>query len=250
MGPTDGDHEELDSLRLLASAIAGTTLEVAAASGGDRSWTDGTTVFLEVGDTPAEQVRMLAVQASLVAAGSLTPNVLSRLARRPTLARRYLAIEGHRALAANEAVLPQSVRSLVNHDIARGLSSADASLDAARSRLPIVDPPRAFGTIEARRVLAAAERAAPPLGSPEESPRPPSSATLATFDDDADGQDDGDLGNLLSSPVGGGGAIGRLLQRMLKPTRGRGQVGAPGADAPDAPRRGRAQGAVGGELSR
>ena len=41
------------------------------------------------------------MQASLIAAGSLDPDVVRPLVRHPRLARRYLAIEGHRALVAN-----------------------------------------------------------------------------------------------------------------------------------------------------
>lgn len=56
-----------------------------------------------------DQVVLLGVQASLLAAGSLEPDILRSLVRRPGLARRYLAVEGHRALAANDALLPPLV---------------------------------------------------------------------------------------------------------------------------------------------
>ena len=85
----DGD---VDRLRLLASAIAGRTLEVAAAGAGERTWTDGTTVFVEPRAGPAEQVRMVAVQASLLGAWSLEPRIVRQLGRRSALARRYLAV--------------------------------------------------------------------------------------------------------------------------------------------------------------
>ena len=42
------------------------------------------------------------------------------------------------------------------------------------------------------------------------------------------------VGDLLSSPVGGGGVVGRWLAKMLRPTRRRGGGGPPGADAPTA----------------
>src|SRR5712691_6125680 len=100
---------ELDPLRLLASAFAGRTVEVAATDSGERSWTDGSTLFVDAGASHADQVRMLGVQASLLAAGSLAPDVVRQLSRRPALARRYLAIEAHRALAANDDLLPAVV---------------------------------------------------------------------------------------------------------------------------------------------
>src|SRR5436309_14134996 len=105
---------QLDRLRLLASAFAGRTLEVAAAEPGEPTWTDGATVYVDAAATRAHQVRGLGVQASLLAAGSLEPDVLRRLARRPALAQRYLALEGHRALAANDDVLPPVVLRILD----------------------------------------------------------------------------------------------------------------------------------------
>lgn len=101
----------LDRFRLLASGIAGRSLEVVPAAPGERPWTDGTAIFLDNGASALGQVAALAVQASLLAAGSLEPGAARRLAGRPTLTRRYLAVEGHRALAANEDLLPRPVRS-------------------------------------------------------------------------------------------------------------------------------------------
>jgi nitric oxide reductase activation protein len=49
--------------------------------------------------------------------------------------------------------------------------------------------------------------------------------------DEADDDGGADIGDLVSSPVGGGGPVGRLLRRMLRPARRRGG-GPPGADAP------------------
>src|SRR5262245_5438118 len=126
----------LDRLRLYGSAVAGRMVDVAAAAPGELSWTDGTTVFIDVSADTIEQIRMLSVQASLVAAGSLAAPILHQLARHPKVAERYVAIEAHRALAANEALLPPAVRPLVDLDIATSVSSAEESLALARrSRL-------------------------------------------------------------------------------------------------------------------
>ncbi|HZM30720.1 MAG TPA: VWA domain-containing protein [Acidimicrobiales bacterium] len=216
-------------LGLLASAIAGRTLDVGPAGAGEPAWTDGTAVFVDPGAPPAERVRMVAVQATLLAAGSLDAPIVRQLARRPALARRYLAVEGHRALAASEDVLPPVVRPLVDPAAAARAGGPEASLALARSGQAIGDPPPAFGVIRPRRVLAPPEdraaaapdqvRAAPPPGEP-----------LAELDDaDADGRD---LGQLLSSPVGGRGVLGRLLQRMLRFAHGPGGSGPAGAGPP------------------
>ena len=157
---TDQDRD-FDRLRLLASALAGRTLDVASGEPGALSWTDGSTVFLDPSAVPAEQIRMLGVQACLVAAGSLDSEVLGQLTRRPSLTRRYLAVEAHRALAANDHVLPPSLRSLVDDAVARGSASAADSLATARN-VPADDLPATFGTIHPRRALTVAERAQEP----------------------------------------------------------------------------------------
>ena len=190
---------DLDHLRLLASAIAGRSLEVAATAPGERAWTDGSTVFVEADASRADQVRMLAVQASLLAAGSLDPERLRPLARRPALARRHLAVEARRALAANQDLLPPVVRPLLDRDESE-------------------EVPRVFGTIRVRALLAA--------------PRPEPERREALIELPEDDDDGDNVGHLLSSPVGGGGAIGRLLRRLLTPVRERAGGGPTGADAP------------------
>ena len=112
-------------------------------------------VFVDALAAPAEQVRMVAVQASLVAAGSLQPAIVRQLARRPALARRYLAVEGHRALVANEEFLPPGVRSLIDRDVGTSVGAADDALAVARSRQAIEPPAPSFGMIRPRRLLAA-----------------------------------------------------------------------------------------------
>lgn len=212
-------------LGLLASAISGRALQVAPGSPGDPAWTDGRVVFVDAHISTREQLEALAVQASLLAAGSLDADVVRRLSRRPTLARRYLAIEGHRALAAIEDFLPRSVRSLIDSDVAARADSPAASLAAALSREPIADPPDSFGVIRARRLLASIDRAGASPTTREQ--RNPVLAELAE-----DEEDDGTAADLYSSPVGGGGALGRLLSRMLAAVRQLDGGGAPGADAP------------------
>lgn len=153
MANDDVIAERVQRLNLLASALSGYALRVAPVEPGTPAWTDGRTVFLDSEASTRSQVEALAVQASLLAAGSLEPNVLRRLVRRRTLARRYLAVEAHRALAANSTMLPPRVRSLIDRDMAARSDSPAASLEVALSRQPIADPPEVFGVIRARNVL-------------------------------------------------------------------------------------------------
>ena len=150
----DVNSDSPGRLSLLASAISNRALQVAPGEPGEPAWTDGRVVFVDASIGTREQVEAIAVQASLLAAGSLDTDVVRRLTRRPALARRYLAVEGHRALAAIENVLPPSVRSLIDSDVAARADSPAASLAAALSREAIADPPDTFGTIRARHLLA------------------------------------------------------------------------------------------------
>ena len=222
---------DLGSLRLLAAAIAGREVELATTAPTGAAWTDGSTIFIDATAPKADQVAMLSVQASLLAGGSLARDVTQEFARRPALTRRYLAIEGHRALAGNEDVLPPRVRRLVDRDLVQLVASPEDSLRLARSNRVLADPPFVFGAIEPRRLRSAIGRELASESSIERAAAPhrnvPATPELGE-DDDVDGDD---LGQLLSSPVGGGGAVGRLLGRLLSPMRKRGG-GPPGADAP------------------
>ena len=156
---------------MFASAIASRAVDVASGEPGEPAWTDGRVVFVDAGLGRREQVEAVVVQASLLAAGSLDTGVVRRLTRRPAVARRYLAVEGHRALAAIEDLLPPSMRSLIDSDVAARADSPAASLAAALSREAIADPPDTFGTIRARHLLASISRAnsvatSPPQLSP------------------------------------------------------------------------------------
>jgi nitric oxide reductase NorD protein len=225
----EGSSESPERLTLLASAISSRALRVAAGEPGEPAWTDGRVVFVDAGISTREQVEAVAVQASLLAAGSLATDVVHRLTRRPALARRYLAVEGHRALAAIDDVLPPSVRSLIDSDFAARADSPAASLAAALSRQAIADPPDSFGTIHARHLLASISSADSSATTRRHVPREQPNHVLAEL---AENDDDGTAADLFSSPVGGGGALGRLLARLLGVVRQLDGGGPPGGDAP------------------
>src|SRR5262245_59336062 len=223
------NSESPGRLSLLASAISGRALRVAAGEPGEPSWTDRRVVFVDAGIGTREQVEAVAVQASLLAAGSLDADVVRRLTRRPALARRYLAVEGHRALAAIEDLLPPSVRSLIDSEVAARADSPAASLAAALSREAIADAPDTFGAIRARHLLTSSSRADGSATMRQGVPREQRNRVLAEL---AEEDDDGAGADLFSSPVGGGGAVGRLLGQLLEVVRRVNGAGSPGADAP------------------
>src|SRR3546814_6205016 len=90
---------------------------------------------------------LLCVQCALVSADSLQAAILRLLLRRPELARRYLAVEGHRALAAIEDVLPPFMYTKVNRVLAQRSDSSAASLQLALSKESLAPPPEIFGTL-------------------------------------------------------------------------------------------------------
>ncbi len=220
-------------LALLASALAGRTVVVASGTPGEPAWTDGITVFIDGEASSVRQLESVTVQASLLASGSLAPDLMRKLGRRSGLARRYLAVEGQRALAANDDLLPYSVRSVIDLDLASRTASPAQSLSVAAARGDIADPPASFGVIRARNLLTAHAAVSHAESQNVHAPRREAKKALADLEDEGDDAADGeDVEDPFSSPVGGGGAIGELLQRLLRRVRQLGGGGSPGADTP------------------
>ncbi|WP_082943505.1 nitric oxide reductase activation protein NorD [Mycobacterium sp. 1274761.0] len=219
---------------MLASALAGQPVAVAPLAAGEPSWTDGQTVFVDPGAGVRANLYSVAVQASLIAAGSLDPEIVTKLVRHSRVARRYVAVEGHRAVVANRALLPPVLASLGNPDVARLSNSPAESLSLATGKEALGETPDAFGVIRAKKVLAANTKAAKEVDhdTPGHVPRRESEGALEELDDgEVDDTDDPDL---FTSPVGGGGAIGKWLKKLLSSVRKTGGSGGgpPGADSP------------------
>ena len=234
-GPVgDGfDAERLHALGMLASAFAGRAVAVDAQRPGDPPWTDGQTIFVDPSLPARTHLAAVAVQASMIAAGSFDPDMVRPLARHSRLAKRYLAIEGHRALVANADILPRVLGSLGNAEIARRSNSPAESLALALGNAAVDDPPPEFGVVRAGKLLATSARAATRAEQEHAAhiPRGRQRQELEELDDgEVDETDDPDL---FTSPVGGGGFIGKWLKKMLSSTRKTGSGGGPpGADNP------------------
>jgi nitric oxide reductase NorD protein len=218
---------------MLASALAGRAVAVAELPAGAPAWTDGQTIYVDLALPARARLEAIAVQASMIAAGSLDSDAVRPLVRHPRLARRYLAIEGHRALVSNADLLPGVLASMGDRDIAGRSQSPADSLSIAAGRTALADPAPAFGVIRAGKVLAAGSRAAEQhdTANPQHVPRDRGTQELAELDDgEIDDSDDPDL---FTSPVGGGGFIGKWLKKMLSAARKTGSGGGPpGADSP------------------
>jgi hypothetical protein len=224
------DGERVARLSLLASAISRRPLQVVPAEPGEPAWTDGTVVYVDPHTSQRAQVESLAVQASLLAAGSFDRDIVRALVRRPTLARRYLSVEGHRALAALDPLLPPAARSLIRSDVPATCDSPAASLAAAKSRRTIADPPDSFGTIDAQRLLASLRRAER-VQAKAHAARTRREDVAVQLAPDADADADTTTKDPFSIPGSGGGPIGRWLAKLLMPVRRVPDGGSPGVDA-------------------
>jgi hypothetical protein len=156
---------------------------------------------------------------------------LERLVRSTKLCRRYLSIEGHRSLAALEPMLPPSARRLCDPTIAALSTSPSHSLAIASGREILADPPEEFGVIRPRQVRRKIDAPGPdPATAPVAyQPRSQGRELLSDLDDEVESPFEG--ADFVSNPIGGGGAIGRLLKGLFKNSRSS-NTGPPGADAP------------------
>src|SRR6185312_11201318 len=115
----------------------GQPVAVAELPPGEPTWTDGHTIYIGASGrhrAKLETLKAIAVQASMISAGSLDPEAVRPLVRHPRLARRYLAIEAHRALIANGDLLPSILSTMGDRDIAARSDSPAASLRIAEGR--------------------------------------------------------------------------------------------------------------------
>jgi hypothetical protein len=224
------EHGDVSRFELLASAIAGRSVTIEPTDQEAGAWTDGATIFVNPDAPVATPLQCIVVQAALLGAGSFEDGVvLERLVRTTKLCRRYLSVEGHRALAALDSMLPISVRRLSDPELASRSTSPLHSLAIASGSHILADAPEAFGVIRPRQVRRRIEipDSAPPPGRYE--PRSQSREFLSDLDDEVEDPFQGP--DLVSSPIGGGGAIGRLLKGLFRGSRSS-TSGPPGADAP------------------
>ena len=225
--PVNAEVNACKRFALLASAISGQPLEVAAGDPGVRAWTDGRTIFIDAEAAQQTQVDCVVVQASLLCAGSFERRIIHQLARKPSAARRYLSLEGHRALVVLWDILPITVRPAADPQTAQRTDSPQSSLSLALGPESIPDPPAIFGVLHPRQIDQFRDDRTAGLGST----RVPTQGKQALLRELEDDFGEGPVFDVLSSPVGGGGPIGRLLKRLVGEARSS-ATGAPGADAP------------------
>ncbi|MGO4443900.1 nitric oxide reductase activation protein NorD [Mycobacterium sp. 2YAF39] len=214
--------------RLLATAIAGRAVDVAEAASGAPAHTNGSVVFVSAGASLSEQRRELLVQCALLGAGSLDPRFVRPLRGRPSLARRYLALEGRRVVAdlAERIPLAGELKLLLQEQPTT--TTAAESLETARRRTKAADAPTWFGVIKPSRLLASPEGPSARAGDGE---------LLLTFDPAAAADDDDDrevsrqskILKLFETPLFTSAALAGFLRDLFGNSRSSGDD-APGGE--------------------
>lgn len=204
---------DLDRFRFLAAFVAGHPVELAEAPPGQAPYTDRRTVFVSHGADPEQHRREVVLQCALLAAGSLAPDVVRRLRGRPGLARRYLAIEGRRALAELSRRLP--LAAIWCTELPPADSSAAGSLD--RARRSTAEPPEWFGVIKPSALLSAPAGTTTPARGNEQ----PSTLSFGDEDDDEDPEPGppSTILRLFDNPLFNSQAVGDFLRRLLGTSR-------------------------------
>jgi Mg-chelatase subunit ChlD len=230
---TDAAPGSPDRFRFLATYVAGRSVDVAEAPAGQSAHTDGRVIFVSAGRSVEGQRREMLVQAALLGAGSLDPRLVKGLRARATTARRYLALEGHRVLAELGRQIPLDAALLT--DGQPSTTTPDESLDVAKTRANVADPPEWFGVIKPSRLLTAS---AGPGGQPTNKDLKlqfdPIGLPESEADDEDEDEDGGKSGEskilkLFESPIFNNQSMSDYLRKMFGGSRTPGE-GAAGAE--------------------
>ncbi|WP_181696060.1 nitric oxide reductase activation protein NorD [Nocardia sp. GTS18] len=145
----DDDPRGPARFRLLATYLAGRSVDIAELPAGGSPFTDGRIIYVS---RDGEQRHEVLVQAALLGAGSLDPALVKSLRGRPSTAHRYLSLEGHRVLADLAPRVP--LAATLELDGRPPTASAADSLAAAKGKGAVTDPPTWFGTIKPSRLVS------------------------------------------------------------------------------------------------
>ena len=218
-------NNDVARFAFLASAIAHRPVQVSPGEPGELAWTDGKVVFIDTEQSLPCRLLHECKQVSLLDVGVRSREIATALLRRPSLTKRYLAVEAPRALATVAALLPPTLHTLhARLSVAVPSDSPAASLAAARERKDLSDPPPSFGTIRARPLLAR------PVDLGDVTASSSKSRTRVELAEDA--TTGAPAQDSFVGALGGGGAIGKWLSKMLTAVRQISGGGSPGADAP------------------
>ncbi len=230
---TGSDPKSPDRFRLLATFIAGRSVAIAEAPAGQAAHTNGHVIFVSSGRSGAEQRREIVLQTALLGAGSLDQRLVKPLRARPSVARRYLALEGHRVLAELGRRLP--LAATLRPDEEPSTATVDESLEVARGRVKVSDPPEWFGVIRPSQLLSASAGPGGPVTNEELRLEfdPFDMPDVPEADDDGDDEPSGEskILKLFETPLFNSQALSDYLRKLLGSGRSPGD-GAAGAETP------------------
>ena len=213
---TDGDRLVPSRFRLLGAFVAGRPIEIAEAPKGQPAHTDGHVVFVSAGCSAERWRHQAVLQCALLGAGSLDPHLVKPLRGQPSVARRYLAVEGRRVLAALADRLPSVAALETGGD--RCTSSSVESLERARGRTAISEAPDWFGVIRPALLLTAPRAPGAPA---RESGGP------AAEENDAESESgESRILKLFSNPLTKSQALENFLRKLLGESRSAGDSAA------------------------
>ena len=217
-----------DRFRFLATFIAGRSVDVAEAPAGHAAHTNGAVIFVSADRSVEEQRREMLVQSALLGAGSLDRRLVKALRARPVVARRYLALEGHRVIADLAQRIPLTATLPTTGE--PSTSSADESLEVAKGRVKVTDPPEWFGVIKPLRLLAPSEGPGTEPGG-KELRLQFDPLDLPDADDDDDGEPVGEskILKLFETPIFNSQALSDYFRKLFGSSRSPGD-GAAGAE--------------------
>jgi nitric oxide reductase NorD protein len=208
---------DLSQYRLLASALAGRSVELARHRERlPQTFSDGSTIWVPAAHTGDDLWREIAVQACLIAAGALAPSIMRRLLGRTRLARRYLCLEAVRSVQARAALAPDALlASAAFQDISAQGDRPEASLQIALSTRLVAAPEPLFGVLMPARVLRA-QRTEHASSAAAAAPARSKARTLRTRDPEPPGQQSRLLSALQLPFARAGSLVSDLLDQIFE----------------------------------
>lgn len=212
--------------RFLAGFLAGRPVDIAVARADEFAYTDGRVVFVSANADPDRQRREVLIQSALLGAGSLDSRYVKRLRARPSLARRYLGLEGRRVLA--ELAPRIALAASATPEAAAQSASCEESLRIALGRTKLDAPPDWFGTIKPSKLVHAHGESGSPAIDADSRMNVEYTEPSGTDEDDDDGPAEKNrILKLFDAPVGMQ-APARFLRTLFGSSRYSGSEGAGG----------------------
>lgn len=225
------DLSSPDRFRFLATFVAGRTVDIAESAAGQSTYTTGQTIFVAKGRSDDDQRREILVQSALIGAGSLDDQWIKALRARPAIARRYLALEGTRALSILAGTLPLAAELTAELTPASAQASTEPaqSLKIARSRAAVVEPPLWFGVIKPSRLMATTAGPGTQAGAKDlRLEVKPTDLADSDVDDDSETEGDSKILKLFENPLFSSQTLSDYFRKVFGSSKspGEGSAGA------------------------